>query len=119
MNTAQNHQPFNPLPPVPQLETPNLEPIPSPHSSHPLTTTPSATSPYHPYIPTYGDLDNVPRDVNTLRDIIARQGSKLLLDVVAETCGETANKFRMSERDRSTLIGSLTVEFNDALRERL
>lgn len=40
----------------------------------------------------YGDEESVKRDAKTILEIIGRQGIPLLLDVIAESCGETANK---------------------------
>ena len=67
----------------------------------------------------YGDIENVKRDVLTLREIESRQGSKLLIDVIAESTGETANKFKLPCDDRQRLIDSLVADLKNALEERL
>lgn len=67
----------------------------------------------------YGDMENVKRDVLTLREIESRQGSKLLIDVIAESTGETANKFKLGSDDRQRLIDSLVADLKNALEEKL
>lgn len=70
-------------------------------------------------IKNYGDEERVKSDILVLRDIIDRQGSKLLTDVIAEKCGETANKFNMTDQERSNVMNALLHDFNSALNERL
>jgi hypothetical protein len=81
------------------------------------------TIPETPYVSSiifkYGDTDNVKRDAKTLREIIARQGTSLLIDVMAENCGETAIKFNFTDSDIHNLIKSMTDEMHEALSERL
>lgn len=67
----------------------------------------------------YGDTENVKKDVKTLNEILQRQGNSLLLDVVAEHAGETANKFKMLPSDRFMLMISLVGELKESLKERL
>jgi hypothetical protein len=67
----------------------------------------------------YGDVENVKQDVKTLREILARQGSSLLIDVIAEVCGETANKFQFHSSDRAMTMIALVDELESALKERL
>lgn len=67
----------------------------------------------------YGDRENVKRDAGTILEIIGRQGIPLLLDVIAESCGETANKFSFSNADRTNLIRKYPEELKSALSERL
>lgn len=67
----------------------------------------------------YGDRDNVKTDVKILRDIIARQGNSLLIDVIAEATGETANKFKFNNIDRRMIMDALVDELKNALKERL
>lgn len=67
----------------------------------------------------YGDLDRVKSDVVTLREILSRQGSSLLIDVIAETTGETANKFKFHSSDRCMTMVALVDELESALKERL
>lgn len=67
----------------------------------------------------YGDLDNVKNDLRTLNDILERQGSQFLLDVIAEQSGHIANRFNYMTSDRSRLLNSLVKSFKEALLERL
>lgn len=67
----------------------------------------------------YGDPDNVKNDVKTLINIINRQGDTLLIDCIAEHAGKTANKFRLSESDRTMIMISLVDQLEEALKERL
>lgn len=67
----------------------------------------------------YGDLDRVKMDVINLREILSRQGSSLLIDVIAETTGETANKFNFHSSDRAMTRIALVDELDYALKERL
>lgn len=67
----------------------------------------------------YGHPEKVKQDVITLNDIIARQGSSLLLDVIAENCGINANLFKLSEEDRLTMCDGYTNELREAILERV
>ncbi len=48
-------------------------------------------------IKSYGDQDNVKKDVHVLNDIIGRQGQDLLLDVVSEHIGQCVLEFKLNE----------------------
>lgn len=67
----------------------------------------------------YGDVDNLNQDIKALRDILSRQGQAFAIDVLAETVGETANKFGLSETERNQLLSGLKKDFINALEERL
>lgn len=67
----------------------------------------------------YGDLDRVKADAVTLREILSRQGSSLLIDVIAECAGETANKFNFHSSDRCMTLIALVDELKESLKERL
>lgn len=67
----------------------------------------------------YGDEARVKRDAATVFEIIERQGSTLLLDLIAESCAETANKFSMTDDERYNLRTSLIRDLTDALCERV
>lgn len=67
----------------------------------------------------YGDNDNVNSDIKTLNEILARQGSQLLIDVIAEQAANAANKFKFSNTDRSMTMISLVDSLEEALKERL
>lgn len=68
---------------------------------------------------TYGDIDKVKADVKTLNDILSRQGSSLLIDVIAEHCGNFVNTYKLHSSDRAMLIISLVDELAEALKERV
>lgn len=67
----------------------------------------------------YGDTDLVKTDASILGEIWGRQGSALLLDVVAEKTGEASNKYQWSKEERQNVILFLVDEFKNALEERL
>lgn len=66
----------------------------------------------------YGDLDNVRSDVKTLNEILDRQGTSLLIDVIAEHCGDTVNKFKLSDTESKRVLDTLVTELRDAILER-
>lgn len=51
-------------------------------------------------------------------EILARQGSSLLIDVIAESIGETVNKFKLNSVESKRIRDSLVSELNDAISER-
>lgn len=67
----------------------------------------------------YGDTDNVKADVKTLNEILGRQGTQLLIDVIAEYAGISANKFKMQADSRIKLAASLVADLKDAINERV
>lgn len=67
----------------------------------------------------YGDIENVKADAKTVNEILDRQGSSFLLDLVAEHSGRCAIKFSMSQHERETLVKSLVDELKESLLERL
>jgi hypothetical protein len=66
----------------------------------------------------YGDVDRVKSDVETLNEILGRQGSSLLIDVIAESVGATSNRFKLSDSERQRLVESLVTELKESLLER-
>jgi hypothetical protein len=78
------------------------------------------STPYVSSITTkYGDLERVREDVKTLNDILARQGSSLLIDVIAEQVGNTANKFNFRNDERAMTMIALVDELENAIKERI
>jgi hypothetical protein len=67
----------------------------------------------------YGDTERVKEDAKTLREIIERQGSSLVIDCLSEYIGETANRWAMDNEERKKLMQSVTFEFRVSLDERL
>lgn len=66
----------------------------------------------------YGDTDNVKRDVATLKDILSRQGSRLLLDVIAESIGESALTFKLSGEEVRRIKTIVLNELSEVIDER-
>ena len=67
----------------------------------------------------YGDVDKVKQDAAVLREILSRQGSELLLDVIASHTGEAAIKFKMNSNERREVVRSLIVDFKESLWQRM
>lgn len=67
----------------------------------------------------YGDLPNLSNDIKTLNEILSRQGAELLIDVIAEEVGNTANKFKFSSSDRTMTMISLVDLLENAIKERI
>jgi hypothetical protein len=66
----------------------------------------------------YGNQDNVKKDIATLKDILARQGSALIIDVLAENIGDTVIKFNLKTLDSERLRLSLVNDLSEAILER-
>lgn len=67
----------------------------------------------------YGDLPNVEADAKTLRDILERQGSDLLIDALAEFVGECAIKFKFHSSDTAMTKIALLDALESAINERI
>jgi len=67
----------------------------------------------------YGDEQNVANDVKVLTDIINRQGSGILIEVIAELVGRTKIQFDLNEAEIAKIRMSLREELNEALNERV
>ena len=66
----------------------------------------------------FGDIENIRRDSKTLFEIQSRQGSSLLIEIIAESVGTASNKFKLSEEERSRLRETLVRELDEAIKER-
>jgi hypothetical protein len=66
----------------------------------------------------YGDVDSVKKDVEMLNDILSRQGSELLIDVIAENVGKTALKYKLNNAETKRILDSLVTDLKDAILER-
>jgi hypothetical protein len=66
----------------------------------------------------YGDVERVRADVLVLSEIQSRQGTSLLIDVIAESCGHNANKFNLNAEERKRLLETLVAELREAILER-
>ena len=77
----------------------------------------------NPYISSiifnYGDTENVKKDVVTLNKFLARQGTSLLLDVIAEHVGRVALKFKLKVNESRLARNSIVRELNHAINERI
>lgn len=69
-------------------------------------------------IQNYGDEENVKRDVATLIDILERQGDALLLDVIAESIGTLANRFKLDDIERRRILDTTISHLRNAIQER-
>lgn len=67
----------------------------------------------------YGDTSKVKEDVKVLNEIISRQGTTLLIDVISEYAGKAANKFNLNANDRADLINNIKEELAGSLSERV
>jgi hypothetical protein len=67
----------------------------------------------------YGDIDKVSLDSARVFEILDRQGTSLLIDLIAEYQGRAANKFKLRPSERVLTILRLSDEFKNALQERL
>jgi len=67
----------------------------------------------------YGDYDNVGKDAKTLYEIHDRQGSTLLLEVIAERVGQACLKFSLTGIERKRVHDSLVNELSDLINERI
>lgn len=66
----------------------------------------------------YGDVDNVKKDVKALNEILMRQGSRLLIDVITNHIGEIIVKYNMTDEQRNNIVNSVLKDFNDSMSER-
>lgn len=67
----------------------------------------------------YGDIENVKADVKSLHEILARQGSSLLLDCIAEHVGQTVLKFKLNSAEAEKILNNLTGELKESIFERI
>lgn len=66
----------------------------------------------------YGDYDNVTRDAKQLTDILARQGSGIFLEVLADSLGDSANKFSLTPVEVQRVVDANCVEYRELVAER-
>lgn len=67
----------------------------------------------------YNDVSRVKDDVKVLNEILRRQGISLLIDVIAEFCGENAIRWNFNANERGELINNVSNEMRESLAERL
>jgi hypothetical protein len=66
----------------------------------------------------YGELDNVKKDLGTLKDILDRQGSDIVLEAIAEQIGHCKLKFNLSSADLAAIVSSIKLSLDDLIGER-
>ena len=67
----------------------------------------------------YGDLDNVKKDLSTLKEILDRQGSDIILESIAEQIGQCKLKFNLSGAELSAIVSSIKLSLDDLIGERV
>ena len=66
----------------------------------------------------YGDYDNVTKDVKAINEIIGRQGSLIVLEVLAERIGQSVLRFHLDNKETENLKNSLILDLKEELNER-
>lgn len=66
----------------------------------------------------YGDVSKAKLDGRALMDLIQRQGTNFVIDVIAEHIGETVLKYGLNEADVKRLKDSLVTELVESINER-
>ena len=67
----------------------------------------------------YGDSDNVKKDLSTLKEILDRQGSDIVLEAIAEQVGYCKIKFNLSGAELSAVVSSIKLSLDDLIGERI
>jgi hypothetical protein len=67
----------------------------------------------------YGDLSRITTDIELLNDIINRQGTNLIIDVIAEYVGQQQLQWNFSHDEIKLLIESLTDDLKESILERV
>lgn len=67
----------------------------------------------------YGDIDKVKDDSKVLHDIISRQGSTLLIDVIAEHIGQANLNHNFSDIEKNRILTLTVNELKYAILERI
>lgn len=66
----------------------------------------------------YGDVARVKADAKTVNEILARQGSSFLIDLIAESVGNHAITFKLNNIEIGRVKDSLIDNLLNALAER-
>lgn len=66
----------------------------------------------------YGDYGNVKQDVAVLTDILNRQGSYLLLEVMAENVGKATLNFKLSQKEVDVVVSKDCDTYRALVNER-
>ena len=66
----------------------------------------------------YGDNSKVKEDSQKLKEILDRQGLKLLLHSIANYCGENSVKYNLTSEENNRLMNSILEELKESILER-
>jgi hypothetical protein len=67
----------------------------------------------------YGDQNNYQRDFMNLKDILNRQGTLFLTDMIAEYIGKSSWKYNFSHEESLNLLESIVNDLREATYERI
>ena len=67
----------------------------------------------------YGDFERIKSDVQTLHDIINRQGTNLVVDCMAEIIGDTSCKHNLTFDESKKALESIIDELKTQTFERI
>ena len=67
----------------------------------------------------YGDFERIKSDVQTLHDIINRQGTNLVVDCMAEIIGDTSSKHNLTFDESKQALDSIIDELKTQTFERI
>ena len=67
----------------------------------------------------YGDFERIKSDVETLHDIINRQGTNLVVDCMAEIIGDTSSKHNLTFDESKKALESIIDELKTQTFERI
>lgn len=66
----------------------------------------------------YGDIDNVRKDSALIREILDRQGTDLILEVIANQIGEKVSEFNMNQGAINNIVNSISNSLKELVSER-
>jgi len=67
----------------------------------------------------YGDLSNVAKDAQTIQTIIDRQGTDLILEVLANHIGNVNHRFGLGAPELERLVKNLNDSLIELINERI
>ncbi len=67
----------------------------------------------------YGDFERIKSDVQTLHDIINRQGTNLVVDCMAEIIGKTSSTHNLTFDESKQALDSIIDELKTQTFERI
>jgi hypothetical protein len=66
----------------------------------------------------YGDISNLKQDIKQLNDILDRQGTNLIIDVLAEYIGNQNLRWKLTNSEMLHIVDALNSELKEAVLER-